>query len=189
MNLFPIFLKLEGRRCLVVGGGKVGAQKIAGLLDAGAEVTVIDPSPLEAVRELARSRIVWHARAYAPSYLDGAYLVIAAASDEHVNQQIYEDATSRGILVNVVDVPPLCDFYYPAVVRRGPLTVAISSQGESPILAQRLRDEISEMLPHELGQAAECIGAERRRILREHAPGAERDQFLRDLVYPGENRP
>jgi precorrin-2 dehydrogenase/sirohydrochlorin ferrochelatase len=188
MNLFPIFLKLEGRRCLVVGGGKVGTQKIAGLLDAGAEVTVIDPSPSASVRELARSRIVWHARKYVPSHLDGVYLVIAAASEEQVNQQVYEDATARGILVNVVDVPPLCDFYYPAVVRRGSLTVAVSSQGESPNLAQRVRDEISDLLPHELGIATERIGKERRRILSEHAPGPERNQLLRDLVYPSEGR-
>lgn len=184
MNLFPIFVKLEGRSCLVVGGGQVGTQKIAGLLDAGAQVKVVDPSPAVAVREFHHARVVWHARKYRPSDLNGVYLVIAATSDSEVNQQIYDEAQQRGILANVVDVPPLCDFYYPAVVRRGSLVVAISSQGESPHLAQRLRDEISQLLPEDLDEAVQRIGDERRRILREHAPGAERLQLLCDLVYP-----
>ena len=184
MNLFPIFLKLEGRRCLVVGGGQVGAQKIAGLLEAGAQVTVVDPSPAAVARELFGTRVTWQAREYLPSDLDGVYLVIAATSDPLVNQGIYDEAQNRGILANVVDVPPLCDFFYPAVVRRGPLVVAVSSQGESPYLAQRVRDEISGVLPEDLDEAVKRIGDERRRILREHAPGPERLQLLRDLVYP-----
>src|SRR5580765_5346833 len=98
MNLFPIFLKLEGRRCLVVGGGQVGTQKIAGLLDAGAEVIVVDPSPAVAVREFLGSRVVWHQRKYLPTDLDGIYLVIAATSDPEVNQQIYDEAQHHGIL-------------------------------------------------------------------------------------------
>lgn len=188
MNLFPIFLKLEGRRCLVVGGGQVGTQKIAGLLEAGAEVTVVDPSPSVAVREFLGRRVVWHVRKYLPSDLEGAYLVIAATSDEGVNRQIYDEAQKRGILANVVDVPPLCDFYYPAVVRRGSLVVAVSSEGESPHLAQRVRDEISQLLPEDLEAAVKDIGDERRRILREHAPGPKRVRLLRDLVYPPRRR-
>lgn len=184
MNLFPIFLKLEGRPCLVVGAGAVGSQKIAGLLEAGADVAVIDPSPSASFRETFAARVTWHQRNYVPADLDGAYLVIVATSDEALNRQIYEEAQRRGILANVVDVPPLCDFYYPAVVRRGALIVAVSSQGESPHLAQRVRDEISEVLPEELSSTVERIGEERRRILRDHAPGPERLQLLRDLVYP-----
>src|ERR1700745_3989861 len=110
MNLFPMFLKLEGRRCLVVGGGQVGTQKIAGLLDAGALVTVVDLSPAVAVREFLCGRVVWHARNYLPGDLYGVYLVIAATSDPKVNQQIYDEAQQRGILANVVAVPPLCGF-------------------------------------------------------------------------------
>ena len=184
MNLFPIFLKLEGRHCLVVGGGLVGAQKIAGLLEAGAQVTVVDPSIAAAARELFGDRVTWHTRKYLPGDLDSVYLVIAATSDPAVNQEIYGDAQRRGILANVVDVPPLCDFYYPAVVRRGSLVVAVSSQGESPHLAQRVRDEISRLLPEELDEAVKRIGDGRRRILREHEPGPKRVQLLRDLVYP-----
>lgn len=184
MNLFPIFLKLEGRRCLVVGAGKVGTQKIAALFEAGAEVTIVDPEPSVAVREFLGNRVQWHARKYFPGDLDGVYLVIAATSDELVNRQIYNEAQRRGILANVVDVPSLCDFYYPAVVRRGALTVAVSSGGESPTLAQRVRDEISDSLPEDLDAAVKEIGNQRRRILREHGPGEARAQLLRDLVYP-----
>ena len=189
MNLFPIFLKLEGRRCLVVGAGAVGTQKIAGLLEAGADVVVVDPSPSVSFRETFAARVTWHQRKYLSSDLDGAYLVIVATSHEALNRQIYDEAQSRGILANVVDVPPLCDFYYPAVVRRGALIVAVSSQGESPHLAQRVRDEIGEVLPEELSSAVERIGEERRRILREHAAGPERLQLVRDLVYPRGARP
>lgn len=184
MNLFPIFLKLEGRECLVVGGGQVGTQKICGLIEAGAKVTVVDPNPAVAVREFFGNKVVWHEREYFPGDLNGVYLVIAATSDSRANRRIYEEAQRRGILANVVDVPELCDFYYPAVVRRGALAVAVSSQGESPHLAQRVRDEISKLLPDELDEAVKRIGSERRRILREHAPGPERLQLLRDLVYP-----
>src|SRR5579872_1903486 len=116
MSLFPIFLKLEGRRSVVIGAGQAGTQKIAGLLEAGAEVTVIDPSPSLSVRELAWARqLVWHARKFQSRDLDSAYLVIAATSDADANQRICEEARTRGILTNVVDVPPQCDFYYPAV--------------------------------------------------------------------------
>ena len=185
MSLFPIFLKLEGRRCVVAGAGQAGTQKIAGLLEADAEVTVIDPSPSQTVRELAWARrIALYTREFQASDLDSVYLVIAATSDADVNQRIYEEARNRGILANVVDVPPQCDFYYPAVARRGSLIVAVSSQGESPHLAQRVRDEIDALLPKELDEAVDQIGERRRRILREHAPGPERVQLLRDLVYP-----
>ncbi len=147
-------------------------------------MVVIDPLPSVSFRETFAARVTWEQRDYVPADLDGAFLVIVATSDEALNRQIYEEAQRRGILANVVDIPPLCDFYYPAIVRRGALIVAVSSQGESPHLAQRVRDEISELLPEELSSSVECIGEERRRILREHAPGPERLQLLRDLVYP-----
>lgn len=184
-TLFPIFLKLCGRRCVVVGGGSIGTQKIAALLDAGAQVTVIDPAPSAEVLKLKRNgAIVCEQRQYLSADLDGAYMVIAATSIPELNRQIVSDAHRRGALVNVVDVPELCDFYYPAVVRRGPLAIAVSSQGKSPLLAQRLRDEISGQLSHSIGAAAVRIGAERLRILTKYPSGARRTQLLRDLVYP-----
>src|SRR5438270_13708913 len=111
MNLFPIFLKLQGRRCLVVGAGTVGVQKIAGLLEAEAAVVVVEPAPSKELRELAWSkRIVLHKREFLSSDLDATYMVVAATSDLRVNERIYEESQARGIVANVVDVPPLCDF-------------------------------------------------------------------------------
>lgn len=183
--LFPIFLKLCGRRCVVIGGGSIGTQKIAALLEAGAQVTVIDPAPSSEVLSLKTTgTIACEERRYLSSDVDGAYMVIAATSIPELNRQIVSDAHERGALVNVVDVPDLCDFYYPAVVRRGPLAIAISSEGKSPLLAQRLRDEISSQLSASIGAAAVRIGAERLRILKKNPVGPKRAQLLRDLVYP-----
>ena len=109
---------------------------------------------------------------------------MAATSSSEVNRRIYEDARSRGILVNVVDVPELCDFYYPATVRRRALTIAVSTEGESPTLAQRLRDEIRDLLPEDVEEAVTRLGAERRHILASHEPSEHRRQLLHDLVYP-----
>ncbi|HET9742049.1 MAG TPA: bifunctional precorrin-2 dehydrogenase/sirohydrochlorin ferrochelatase [Terriglobales bacterium] len=185
MSLFPIALKLNDRRCLVVGAGKVGTEKIFGLVDAGALVHVVDPAPSKAVREMAwAGQIELRHGEYRVCDLASVFLAVAATSNADLNRRIFEDALARGILVNVVDVPELCDFYYPATIRRGALTVAVSTEGESPILAQRLRDEISDLLPEEFEEAVARIGSERRRILATYEPGEHRRQLLRDLVYP-----
>jgi precorrin-2 dehydrogenase/sirohydrochlorin ferrochelatase len=138
-------LRLSGRRCLVVGGGQIGLEKVEGLLACGGEVTLIAP---EAVGELAsyarEGSIRWERRAYAPGDLEGAFMVIAATDDSEVNIGVYDDAERRAMLVNVVDVPPLCNFILPAIVRTGPLAIAISTQGASPALAKRMKREISE---------------------------------------------
>lgn len=185
MSLFPIALKLTGRRCLIVGAGKIGADKVLGLLDAGALVRVVDPAPSKMIREMAwAGQVELRHGEYRVCDLASVFLAVAATSNAELNRRIFEDARARGILVNVVDVPELCDFYYPATIRRGALTVAISTEGESPILAQRLRDEISDLLPDELDEAVARIGSERRRILATYEPGEHRRRLLRDLVYP-----
>ena len=138
--LFPMFLKLSGKRCLVVGAGKVGEAKIAGLIETGADVRVIALHATDAVRELARTcKIALELRAFSLDDLDGVFLAVVATASNRLNEAIYNEAQRRGILCNVVDVPNLCDFYYPAVVRRGDLQIAISTNGQSPALAQRLR--------------------------------------------------
>jgi precorrin-2 dehydrogenase / sirohydrochlorin ferrochelatase len=139
-NLFPMFLKLEGRPVLVVGAGKVGELKIAGLLETGARIRVVAQEASIAVRDwAAEGRINLELRAFTPSDLDGAFLAVVATSSRTLNEQIYSEAQQRGILCNVVDVPDLCDFYYPAVVRRGDLQIAVSTAGQSPSLAQKIR--------------------------------------------------
>src|SRR5271170_6329040 len=142
-SLFPMFMKLEGKRCLVVGAGKVGEPKIGGLIDTGASVRVIALDASEAVHEWAKAgKISLELRAFTAEDLDGTFLAIVATASRDLNGSIYREAQRRGVLCNVVDDPAYCDFYYPAVVRRGDLQIAISTNGQSPSLAQRLRQQL-----------------------------------------------
>jgi len=138
-------LKLTGRRCLVVGGGDVGLEKVEGLLACDADVTLLAPHAREALAGYAaEGSIRWERRPYAGAAdLEGAFLVIAATDDTDANIAVFEDAERRAMLVNVVDVPPLCNFILPAIVRQGPLAIAISTAGASPALAKRMKREIA----------------------------------------------
>ena len=139
-------LRLKGRRCVVVGGGEIGLEKVEGLLACGGKVTLIAPEAVPELRALAEEgSIAWERRAYEPGDLEGTFIAIAATSDTEANIAIYEDAERRAMLVNVVDVPPLCNFILPAIVRQGSMAIAISTQGASPALAKRMKREISEM--------------------------------------------
>jgi precorrin-2 dehydrogenase/sirohydrochlorin ferrochelatase len=139
-------LRLKGRRCLVVGGGNIGLEKVEGLLACDADVTLVAPEAQPALVELSlEGSITWERREYESDDLTGALIVIAATSDTDTNVRVFEDAESRAMLVNVVDVPPLCNFILPAIVRTGPLAVAISTAGASPALAKRMKREIGEL--------------------------------------------
>ena len=139
-------LNLRGRPCLVVGGGEVGTEKVEGLLACDARVTLVAPDAEPTLRQLAdQGSIEWARRAFEPADLEGRFLVIAATSDTEVNVSVYEHAERRAMLVNVVDVPPLCNFILPAIVRTGPLAIAISTAGASPALAKRMKREIADM--------------------------------------------
>ena len=137
-------LKLTGRRCLVVGGGEIGLEKVEGLLACDGEVTLIAPEAEQALREYAEEgSIRWEQREYGgPADLEGVFMAIAATNDTDVNIAVYDDAERRAMLVNVVDVPPLCNFILPAIVRTGPLAIAISTAGASPALAKRIKREV-----------------------------------------------
>jgi precorrin-2 dehydrogenase/sirohydrochlorin ferrochelatase len=151
--LFPMFLKLEGRPCLVVGAGNIAEQKIRGLLDCGADLQVVAPAASDAVREAAaKNELTWMNRTFQTSDLDGVFLVVAATSSTQVNHAICREARLRGILCNVVDDPPHCDFFYPAVVRRGQFQIAISTGGLSPALAQRVRKQLEDQFPPAYGE-------------------------------------
>jgi siroheme synthase-like protein len=149
-------LKLKGRRCLVVGGGDVGLEKVEGLLACDADVTLIAPIAHPQLEELAaEGSIKWEKRPYAGAAdLEGAFLAIAATDDSEVNIGVYDDAEQRAMLVNVVDVPPLCNFILPAIVRSGPLAIAISTAGASPALAKRMKREVSELFGEEYARLA-----------------------------------
>src|ERR1700733_8171272 len=139
-------LRLTGRRCVVVGGGEVGLEKVEGLLACDADVTLIAPEAQPELVQLAlEGSIRWHQREYATGDLEGALIAIAATDDTDLNIQVFREAEARAMLVNVVDVPPLCNFILPAIVRTGPLAVAISTAGASPALAKRMKREIAEL--------------------------------------------
>ena len=149
-------LKLAGRRCVVVGGGEIGLEKVEGLLACDADVTLISPDAVPELEALAAERsIAWQRRAYAgPEDLEGAFMVIASTDDTDINIAVYDDAERRAMLVNVVDVPPLCNFILPAIVRTGPLAIAISTAGASPALAKRMKREVSELFGEEFARLA-----------------------------------
>jgi siroheme synthase-like protein len=149
-------LRLTGRRCLVVGGGEIGLEKVEGLLACGGDVELIAPEAVPELEELAREgSIVWHRRPYAgPSDLERTFIVIASTDDTEVNIGIYHDAEARAMLANIVDVPPLCNFILPALVRTGPLAIAISTAGASPALAKRMKREISALFGEEYARLA-----------------------------------
>jgi precorrin-2 dehydrogenase / sirohydrochlorin ferrochelatase len=181
--LFPAFIKLAGRACLVVGAGSVAESKISSLLGCGAQVTVVAPAATEHVQRLAATRKVrWIPRKFAPADLNRTFLVVAATADSKVNRAVFHEARERAILCNSVDDPPHCDFYFPAVVQRGPLQVAISTSGESPALAQRIRREIEESLDAQFGDWVEEIGELRREIISTLPPSDERKRLLHRLA-------
>jgi precorrin-2 dehydrogenase len=139
-------LRLSGRRCVVIGGGDVGLEKVEGLLACGGDVKLVAPEAHPELVQLAlEASIRWEQREYVSEDLDGALIAIAATSDTDVNIRVFEDAEARSMLVNVVDVPPLCNFILPAIVRTGPLAIAISTAGASPALAKRMKREIGEL--------------------------------------------
>jgi precorrin-2 dehydrogenase/sirohydrochlorin ferrochelatase len=143
--LYIACLRLAGRACLVVGGGEVGLEKVEGLLACGGEVTLVAPEAVRELEDYAREgSIRWERREFRDSDLDGRFLAIAATSVTEVNISVYEGAERRAMLCNVVDVPPLCNFILPAIVRAGPLAIAISTAGASPALAKRMKREIAE---------------------------------------------
>jgi precorrin-2 dehydrogenase/sirohydrochlorin ferrochelatase len=183
-NPLPIFVKLTGRKCLVAGAGSVAEAKIASLLQAQAEVRVVAPHANGRVRALAASgALLWEPREFLARDLDGAFMAIAATGDPGVNRAVFEESRRRSVICNSVDDPPHCDFYFSANVRRGDLQVAISTAGESPAVAQRLRDEIDRALDSRLGEWLEDVGALRREILARYPASEERKRLLKRLAY------
>ncbi len=183
MTLFPMFLKLAGRECLVVGAGRIGEPKIDSLLQADAKVRVVAPHATTKVRVQALAGLVsWEPRKFTPADLDGVFLVVAATNSSRVNSRIFREAQRRNILCNVVDDPPHCDFYYPAVVRRGQLQIAISTGGQSPSLAQRLRRELEQQFGPEYEAWVEQLGEVRRELLTKRISPRRRKELLHQLA-------
>jgi precorrin-2 dehydrogenase/sirohydrochlorin ferrochelatase len=187
MDLFPIFLKLTGRRCLVLGAGNLAESKIESLRAAHAHVTVIAPHARERILDLAAAgEINYHQRVYAPGDVADSeanfFLVVTATDDPAVNRAVYHEAVAANVLCNAVDDPPFCDFYFPSVVRRGDLQIAISTAGASPALAQRLRKEINAQLPLDTGDWLTDLGNLRREVVAAEPLNDERKLLLHQLA-------
>jgi precorrin-2 dehydrogenase / sirohydrochlorin ferrochelatase len=183
MDLFPIFLKIAARRCIVVGAGSLAESKIESLQAAHAKVMVIAPEARPRIVELAAAgEIDWVRREYAAGDLSGSFLVIAATNVPAVNRAVYAEAVEKDILCNAVDDPPFCDFYFPSVVRRGDLQIAISTAGASPALAQRLRKEINAQLPLDAGDWLNDLGNLRREVTQAEPLNEERRWLLHQLA-------
>jgi siroheme synthase-like protein len=183
MSLFPIFLKLAGRRVVVVGGGEIAAGKIAGLLHAGANVVVVSPAlGPQLAKLLNESKIEWREKEFTPDDLQGAFLAIAATSLPSVNSAVYRAADAQGLLCNAVDDIENCHFYYGAVVQRGDLQIAVSTNGKSPALAQRLRKELEAQFGPEYENWLEWLGAAREVLRASGAAPAQNKELLHNLA-------
>lgn len=183
--LYPLFLKLDGHRCVVVGGGHLAARKGVELLLCGARVVVVAPELGEEVAGLARAhpdRVELRERAFEAADAEGARLLVAATDDEAVNRAAFAAGRAAGALVNVVDVVDLCDFYTGGVVRRGPLQIVVGTSGASPSLARRVRLWLEDTLPAGLGPLAAALGSARPRLLERYPSFKERAHRLDAFV-------
>ena len=182
-SLFPMFVKLEGKRCLVVGAGGVGEPKIGGLIDTGACIHVIALEASDAVKVWAQAgKITLELRAFSVGDLDGTLLAVVATASRALNGSIYREAQRRGILCNVVDDPEYCDFYYPAVVRRGDLQIAISTNGQSPSLAQKLRQQLERQFGSGYARWIAELGEVRKLVLASDLDPERKSALLHSLA-------
>jgi precorrin-2 dehydrogenase / sirohydrochlorin ferrochelatase len=182
-SLFPMFMKLTGKCCLVVGAGKVGEPKIAGLIDTGAHIRVVAIEASAGVRRWAAAgKIELELRKFAPNDLDGVFLAVVATASPTLNKFAYSEAQKRGVLCNVVDVPEICDFYYPAVVQRGDLQIAISTAGQSPSLAQKLRQQLERQFGPGYAEWLEELGETRKIIRASNLSSEKKSELLHSLA-------
>jgi siroheme synthase-like protein len=182
-SLFPMFMKLAGKQCLVVGGGKVGEPKIGGLIDTGARIHVVAIEASCQVRNWADAgKIELELRPFSESDLHGKFLAVVATASSHLNVLIYREAQRRGVLCNVVDVPEYCDFFYPAVVQRGDLQIAISTNGQSPSLAQKLRQQLERQFGPGYAEWVKQLGETRGLILASDLDQERKLELLHSLA-------
>jgi len=183
MKYYPVYLNARGRRCVIIGGGSVAGGRAQSLVEAGAQVTVIAPRLAPGPTRLAgEGRLTWLARSYRRGDLAGAFLAIGAANNRAANRQVWQEAEELGILVNIVDDPPHCAFIAPAVLRRGNLTVAISTGGAAPALAVRLRQQLEQIIGDEYGRFLELVEPIRHSVAARHPNFEQRRALWYQLV-------
>lgn len=185
MEALPIFIKLKGRRCLVVGGGEVALRKVTMLLKADAEILLVAPALHESLQQLAaEKRIQVVMETYQPVYLQEACLVVAATDDDAVNRQVSEDAKACNIPVNVVDAPALCTFTMPSIVDRSPVVIAISSSGSAPVLARMIRSKLETLIPASYGRLAQ-LAADFRDAVKARFDSSQKRRVFWEAVFSG----
>ena len=186
MKYYPVLLDIQHKKCLVVGGGAVGSRKAGSLLAGGAMVTVVSPVISEKLRQLMpNTHLVCLERDFRVSDLEGMFLVIGATDDEDLNRLISAEAHQRNILCNIADRPKVCNFILPSIVHRGDLMIAISTCGQSPAFARKLRQDLEKQFGPEYGSFLTVMGAIRKRLLAQaHAPEAHKPIFER-LIHGG----
>jgi len=178
--LFPVFLKAKGRRCLVVGGGGIAEEKIRGLMNVEMDVTVVAPSVTPTIATWTQEqKLRWACRDFQEADVKKKFMVIAATNNLTLNARVHRAATDCGALCNSVDDPEHCDFYYPAVVRRGALRIAISTGGKSPALARRLREELEQRYSAEYETWVDELGLIRQDLMARRM----HPEFRRWLLY------
>ena len=184
MKTYPLFALLDGRPCLVVGGGAVGERKVRDLLQAGARVTVVSRDLTPGLAELVRAgHLRFIQGEFDPKYLEGMILVIGATDDQEVNRQVSAAAQVRGLLVNIVDAPELCTFIVPAQVRRGLLTIAVSTGGASPALARRVREELEQRFGEDYRRYLRVLQTVRDRVLARRRGHPDNPLLFQRLVH------
>ncbi|MEW6698210.1 MAG: precorrin-2 dehydrogenase/sirohydrochlorin ferrochelatase family protein [Bacillota bacterium] len=182
-NLYPIYLKLAGQLCLVVGGGKVAERKIGSLLECDARVRLISPAVTPTLEAWAgQGKLELRQRPYQTADLDGVLLVFAATDQEEVNRRLAEECAARNLAVNVVDDPAKCNFFVPAVIRRGKLTVAVSTGGASPALAAKIKRQLEQQFGSEYEEFTEILEDVRRQVLAGETDIQQRKRIFNDLV-------
>lgn len=182
---FPMLVSLTQRKCLVVGAGRIAAAKIEGLLACGASVTVVSPRAVPEIRRRAiAGTLLWRGRPFRSRDLDGAFLAVAATNSKKTNAAVFRACVERSVLCNSVDDPEHCDFIYPAVVRRGPLQIAISTGGRSPALAARLRMELERQFGREWAAWVEEMGQRRQSLLGQRMSAGIRRRLLSEMATP-----
>jgi len=180
---YPVFLKLEGKLCVVIGGGKVAERKILSLLEAKAKVCVISPQVTPKIRELSEKGLIeWKERGYQWGDLEGAFLVIAATNDPRVQEEVFKEAETRNLPCNVVDKPEFCTFIVPSIIKRGDLVIAISTSGASPAVARRLRERLEELFGEEYEIFLSLMRKIRGAILQGDFSPEEKEEKLQRLA-------
>jgi precorrin-2 dehydrogenase/sirohydrochlorin ferrochelatase len=183
-HFYPIYLNLAGKKCLVIGGGKVAERKVDVLLEYEADIHLVSPEATDMIAGWSTQGFIdWRQRVFRPEDLEGIFLVFIATGDEDVNQNIAAICREKGILVNAVDDPPNCDFYVPSILRRNSLCIAVSTEGKSPLLAAKLRRDLESIIPGEYGQWVEILGSLREEIKNSDLSIANRKKLFEALVY------